>query len=144
MPACLPARPDLPPPDYDGRSTLPPAKSPHSYPRLKLITFLWTCLGPYSRPYICPFFPRILGSALAVPFAAISPHTNMPAATAPSPRGVIHQWEPTWICVDQWEPSLEPVMVALIDGRLGSQWLGPTPRGASRVDVARRSATARR
>ena len=63
----LPARgPNLlPAPDYDGRSTLPPAKTSHSSPRLKLITFLWTCLGPYSRPYICPFFPRILGTGLA-------------------------------------------------------------------------------
>ena len=122
----------LPAPDYDGRSTLPPAKTPHSYPRLKLITFLWTCLGPYSRPYICPFFPRILGTALAVPFAAISPRTNMPTATTPTPRGVISQQGGSWICASQPGWSREPGMVALIDGRAGSQWLGLAPRGVLR------------
>ena len=44
-------------------------------PALKLITFLWTCLGPYSRPYIRPVSPTLRGSR--PPFAAISRHTNM-------------------------------------------------------------------
>ena len=153
--SCLPAPYlSLPPsslpasaPDYDGCSTLPPTKTPHSYPRLKLITFLWTCLGPYSRPYICPFFPRILGTVLAVPFAAISPHTNMPAATTRTPRGVRNQQEGSRICANQPGWRLEPGMVALIDGRAGSQWLGLAPRGVQGgrgkrgLDSARRSLT---
>ena len=53
----------------------------------------------------------------------------MPAATTPAPRGVNNQQEASWVCASQWETSREPGMVALIDGRVGSQWLGLAPRG---------------